>query len=534
MPENYVLRVESRLPLSGKFSVLPLASYREYGLARYVIFSVWAQPDYYVDERFVHGSIAEGSLILGQRPVSHCGMQGDVVFELPYLPLSNTTSTIRILDSLTWGLQAYYGRFGQMGVLMPDGTSRAPKNGVFSTSGFAVSAIDHNLPFGKYAGYADSERGYRYDNMVLTPTSISYTMSDRDWLAMRRSDGSGFVSAAGWKQEWAVSVELRSGKFYCLAHTTSNLQVKVVGGTLVWYSVGGLSNNRTLNVAQTITSGAFGASFRPASSFIAEVERTRLWASTDLYANEHRQVLNDALDEYRTLRSNNIENALQWSRIEKMLPLEAARLVPLVRGTQSHARKALLVAKISSSLYLWWRYAVSTTYRDLKELTSAVPDLLPKEGQRNLRARVTTSKAYDHPNQTWVAATCCVSPYNLSLLPLRWGIHPGLSQSWDLIPFSFVVDWFFGVSNQLNAIDWFIYRAFLRLDYLIRTRRTEVIVDAGEFGGAGYAIVSFYKREISLTWPGFLDSIPNPRGVPIKNWATAAAALAISLLPGPR
>lgn len=187
-----------------------------------------------------------------------------------------------------------------------------------------------------------------------------------------------------------------------------------------------------------------------------------------------------------------------------------------------------------ASLHLWWRYVVKTTYRDLKDLTEAIPTLLPKEGPTTLRARVGTSRAFDHFNQTWVSALCRVNPYNLSLLPLRFGIHPGLAQSWDLVPFSFVVDWFFGFSNQLNAIDWFIYRSFLRLTYLIRSRRTWVTVHATKFGGAGQAIVSFYRREISFVWPGFADSIPNPRGVPIKNWATSAAALAISCLREPR
>lgn len=526
------------MPTQGfQFTCLPLSSYMEYGLARHVLFSFWNGSLYSTTERFVRGSLSEGSLIMGQRPVAHVGLRGDVVFENSSEPEVTSLAPVRIDNSLTYGVAVAYGQRSQMGVFATNGKVYAPKSGIMSTSGGkCVNSIAYSLPWAQYPGWPFSEVGYRFDGLSLTPTDCSYTMSNRDWRAQPRSDGTGFTSAAGWKTVWQVRVQLVGSSFICSASTISSQVVKVgPGGQLVWYEVKGSSNNRVIAMQSPITSTATKSSSAvPVAAFLAEIERVRLWAIADQYEAEHRQALNDALDEYRKLRSNNIENALQWAKLEKLLPLEAARLLFSAKGDSSPRKKAALTVKAMASLHLWYRYVVKTTYRDLKELGSAIPTLLPKEGPTTLRARVGTSRAFDHFNQTWVSALCRVNPYNLSLLPLRLGLHPGLAQSWDLVPFSFVADWFFGFSNQLNAIDWFIYRSFLRLTYLIRSRRTWVTVSATKFGGAGQAIVSFYRREISFVWPGFADSIPNPRGVPIKNWATSAAALAISCLREPR
>lgn len=536
MPENYCARIIAHRPLRGEFMCVPLASYKEYELARYLIFSRSSGSGSFMTEEFVHGSLAQGGLILGQRPVNHCGLRGDAVFSLSFIALKNTSDMIRIGSSLSYGYRAYFGNYGSMGVLLDNGTTVAPKNGVFSTSGYAVRSLAYNLPFAKPTQtYLIGEIGYLFENLSRRPRGASYIMDERSWNAYPRSDGKGYISAAGWKRRWEVSVEWVDNTIVCLAHTIENLQCKVVSSQLVWQAVAALSNNRTFTTYSSVTSGAFEASSDEAFAFRMAVERARHWASVDLYENEHRQALNDALDSYRTLRSNNIENALQWSKLSKLLPTEAARLVPKFKSIKSASTKALVLAKIFSLAYLWWRYVAKTTYRDLKQLMDSIPQLLPpNEGEMDLKGRVVTTREYEFENQTWVSALCRVDPYDLSLLPMRWGIHPGLAQAWDLIPLSFVVDWIFGVSNQLNAIDWFVYHNFFRLSYLIRTRRTEVRVDASDFGGAGEVTLSVYNRQIQLSWPGLLDSIPNPRHVPIKNWAVAAAALAISLTPGPR
>lgn len=536
MPEKYCATITCRLPTSGKFYCLPLAAQPCYELACDYIFSSWANQSYLEEKILLRGSLVQGGLYLGQRPVSHCGLRGDVVFNLPYLPLADSSDVMRIGSSLSYGKCAYFGGNGQLGILMPSGPSKRPRSGVFSTSGgSAIRSIEYSLPFPvpyPPAGLI-GQKGHQFTGMASDALSVSYICKERLWSANPRSDGSGFISAGGFRRDWAVSVvlNLTTGKFYCTARTIFHETVKVVGGQLVWSSASALSNDRTLNIGSTVTSSAFGASFYPRTQMIAAVNAARSWAAVDQYQNEHRQARNDALDEYRALRSNNVENALQWSKVEKLLPLDAARHAYEIQTNISlpKSSKALLFAKVLSAIYLWKRYVVNTTYRDLKQILTDLPTLLPKEGPRTLKGRVSTSREYDFPNSTWVAATCRVDPYDLSLLPMRWGVHPGLSQAWDLLPFSFVVDWIFGVSNQLNAIDWFIYRQLLKLQYLVRGRRTEVVVDSSVFGGVGTITVAQYVRTVENTWPGLLDSIPNPRSVPIKNWATAAAALAISL-----
>jgi hypothetical protein len=57
---------------------------------------------------------------------------------------------------------------------------------------------------------------------------------------------------------------------------------------------------------------------------------------------------------------------------------------------------------------------------------------------------------------------------------LEWDVWPTLENVWDLIPFSFVVDWFVSVSDVLNRMDAMFYASTLAVREYLWTTRLEV------------------------------------------------------------
>lgn len=48
-----------------------------------------------------------------------------------------------------------------------------------------------------------------------------------------------------------------------------------------------------------------------------------------------------------------------------------------------------------------------------------------------------------------------------------YGVLPGLTEAWDLVPYSFVCDWFVNISKGLNAIDTSVYGDLLPLEEIV-------------------------------------------------------------------
>lgn len=196
--------------------------------------------------------------------------------------------------------------------------------------------------------------------------------------------------------------------------------------------------------------------------------------------------------------------------------------------------------KTASRLYLSWKYGVRLTVSDVLEMVGAVPRYLHSTSKqyRWTRAResVTSTaigsigsvrrdiyhyKVYYDPIDTKL----------MSLVNQLWsvGLFPSLQNSWDLIPYSFVVDWFADVSEKLDAYDAATYWSTVRvLGALSSTKTIYEGLPASEVlpglrDCSGIISVSEYRRFRSdaLVTPTFFSDTPRE----FKNYAEATALL---------
>lgn len=82
-----------------------------------------------------------------------------------------------------------------------------------------------------------------------------------------------------------------------------------------------------------------------------------------------------------------------------------------------------------------------------------------------------------------------------------WDLWPSSSNIWDLIPFSFVVDWFVDVQGQLEHIDNSQYQQFLTILSVLYTEKLTYTLNPDVFSSAAWvcqqAKMTFYRRRHS-------------------------------------
>lgn len=295
-----------------------------------------------------------------------------------------------------------------------------------------------------------------------------------------------------------------------------------------------------------------------------------------------------ALESYREIHSNTTENAVQLMHASRLLPIDAAfRFAAVVSSGAFRLRKlkqvlvkslarhngritapmcktsltnsALLTAdlllacqKLASSLYLWWRYVANTSVEDAKEwhtlsaksresgritvsdwqkeVDHTIGAMFQPRGYRLRGSAGGESSVNGQQASHLVSVVAKVRPFEAAeflLKPLRLGLNVGYGTTWDLIPLSFVVDWFTGIGDTLRGVDWLFYRHLLGLQaHIVTTRSDSVPVLPPGWTGGGR--IRRFTRRISFVWPSFLDSIPIPRMIPFEKWKYAALALATS------
>jgi hypothetical protein len=225
-----------------------------------------------------------------------------------------------------------------------------------------------------------------------------------------------------------------------------------------------------------------------------------------------------------SLSSNNIENGIQLR--DGPFPMDA------IRKASRDLPGAL------ASLYLWWRYVVKTSIRDFSEILN-LSRLRIKQARafsgKWIRARSADSLTTNIPNLGDIKWRRHFRIFFRSafeggtpLLKLRaLGLHPGLAQGYDLIRYSFVLDWFLSVQKSLKAIDDMVAYSSLRLGRGVYSCKCEEPLSRFEHFAKvarGDAIVGYYYR----TPHSYLPLTLELKGVPVRQWWQAGLALCVS------
>lgn len=122
--------------------------------------------------------------------------------------------------------------------------------------------------------------------------------------------------------------------------------------------------------------------------------------------------------------------------------------------------------ELMSDVWLKYRYQYSTTVSDLTEAASALARL---DEVAKMNGYTTT---YGTARDSTGTFHCAIVTRSHQLIPedsihmLRsLGLAPSLANAWDMVPFSFMVDWFLQISNVLEGIEDWLYEPSLKAQY---------------------------------------------------------------------
>lgn len=197
-------------------------------------------------------------------------------------------------------------------------------------------------------------------------------------------------------------------------------------------------------------------------------------------------------------------------------------------------------AKNLASLYLSAKYGYANTYRDTKAIVdSAVAEMRKHKGMYTCRAQ----SHYSDFSPSFTFSSWRTSFYQKLYYSQSWNdplldglqtalassIIPSLSDVWDYLPFSFVVNWFVDINSALEAVDAKTFIATLPIEGVIETRKDFTDLDLGLFpellryGISGHATFALYRRKLCrsarLPLARFGDTNPS------NHWVEGAALL---------
>lgn len=201
---------------------------------------------------------------------------------------------------------------------------------------------------------------------------------------------------------------------------------------------------------------------------------------------------------------NNIENLKDLKDIKKSLP-------PILKLLRKRNFKSL------ADFYLWYKYSYSTTKLDLL----AYYDFFQKQAQDLSRSdnfkRLSLYFSDARSDGSMFASTVTrynilTDTYSCSLIK-SLGLSLNLGNTWDLLPFSFVVDWFVNLGDILSRIDHFDTVSEMRIRTSVASTK-EVITfqPLVRYGCTSLCTVASYQRDVleSLPIGRFEVSLKNP------------------------
>jgi hypothetical protein len=173
-----------------------------------------------------------------------------------------------------------------------------------------------------------------------------------------------------------------------------------------------------------------------------------------------------------------------------------------------------------SSSYLFTKYAVLPTVSDCRRLVIGIHrfvDGLPNDQQLHSRriTSLTPPPLCDSAQHTAVMTVSC-APYPTwfsgrlqSLIGeiKKWGIYPTVSNLWDILPYSFVIDWFVQYGDFFQDVDRFLYvKNYFPIHHVVMSEKWEYQVPAhslvpDSIPVTGAVDFTYYVRWISRELP---------------------------------
>lgn len=197
--------------------------------------------------------------------------------------------------------------------------------------------------------------------------------------------------------------------------------------------------------------------------------------------------------------------------------------------------KNLKRLKGAAGEFLKLQYGILPTISDLEEITQAFKSVRPSidiNGNRTAYAGYSTSGSLnnvEHELTQRVKIAVSANDKELNNLASKLdsiGVLPKMSNLWELVPFSFVIDWFVDIGDYIESVE--IRDRILHFDVKYATlswKRTLTTQVDSSTGYSGSVQLVDYNRWVQLNCPLPSPSLETPFSV--SNHKLEAAALAI-------
>jgi hypothetical protein len=256
----------------------------------------------------------------------------------------------------------------------------------------------------------------------------------------------------------------------------------------------------------------------------------------------------DAIDTHLArLETNNLENLSALSEVSDLIePVKG--FISLVKEIRQGDVLGTLLAALDllTSAKLVYEYGISPTRADAEEIaTKALPIFNRVRSFNYFQDQTLYGKfSYDIPNdfipgfpechltaRSKIVGHLDPNSYLAALLPVRsFGLLPSLSAMWDLVPWSFAVDWFANIGDRLSDVDTSAEMLAFNIKYSTHTIMVEhgfeeqILRDNGVYplSSSDDIKLTYYVRSVMQRIPSLTYSkldFREANGVP--DWLTA-------------
>lgn len=205
----------------------------------------------------------------------------------------------------------------------------------------------------------------------------------------------------------------------------------------------------------------------------------------DHYATAHK-----ALDQLEVLDMNNIENLVSFKEgVRGIMPPYREFLTAL-----KDPENPFKWLKASASSYLWYSYVAAPTAGDLTDFLKVYDKVLYDFKKRDFH-KFRTYRAKD--KDTFVIDDFELTLTKTNKIKVRsrfggvvsntyfksksLGLNPSLKNLWDLVPYSFVADWFVNVGELADAIDYEVEKTTYDIAYNLQGAKLECEIPLERF-----------------------------------------------------